>query len=50
MRRIGSTVVISKGNAALTEEAPQAAESMVTTDDYIVVVDTKCAWDAAQMN
>ena len=34
------TVVISKGNAALTEEAPQAAESMVTTDDYIVVVDT----------
>lgn len=34
------TVVISKANVDLTEEAPQAAEPLVTVDDYIVVVDT----------
>lgn len=35
------TVVISKGNADLTEEeAPQAVEPVATGDDYIVVVDT----------
>lgn len=34
------TVVISKANVDLTEEAPQTAEPVVTTDDYIVVVDT----------
>ncbi|MBO0453944.1 MULTISPECIES: sulfurtransferase-like selenium metabolism protein YedF [Enterococcus] len=34
------TVVISKANADLTEEEPQAAEMIATVDDYIVVVDT----------
>lgn len=34
------TVVISKGNADLTEEAPEVVEPVATTDDYIVVVDT----------
>ena len=34
------TVVISKGNADLTEETPQVAEPIATVDDYIVVVDT----------
>jgi len=34
------TVVISKANADLTDEIPQAAEPIATVDDYIVVVDT----------
>ncbi|MGO3609365.1 MAG: sulfurtransferase-like selenium metabolism protein YedF [Enterococcus sp.] len=34
------TVVISKGNADLTETALQVAEPVATVDDYIVVVDT----------
>ncbi|MGL9730495.1 sulfurtransferase-like selenium metabolism protein YedF [Enterococcus sp. DIV0756] len=34
------TVVISKGNADLTEDAPQVVEPVATKDDYIVVVDT----------
>ena len=34
------TVVISKANVDLTEEVPEAAESITTVEDYIVVVDT----------
>ena len=34
------TVVISKGNADLTEDASQVVEPVATMEDYIVVVDT----------
>lgn len=34
------TVVISKANVDLTEEASEAAEPIATVEDYIVVVDT----------